>query len=129
MHGSMLIFDKIATQLAIPRKEVIEVLRQKSTLMTGLLEHLLSDLPGLRIMSPLNISDRGSCMGMEILGADDRSETEYSSQLVAVYESLRVRGIIVDKRAPALIRLSPSAVYNTYTEVWRVADAFRHALS
>jgi kynureninase len=104
----------------------MDVIRQKATLLTGLLEHLLSDISGLRIISPLSPAERGSCLAIEVVGAKrSGSVPEYSSQLVAMYEALEATGIIVDKRAPSLMRLSPSPLYNTFEEVWRVAKAFR----
>jgi kynureninase len=38
---------------------------------------------------------------------------------------LKERGFIVDFRKPDVVRLAPIALYNTYREVWSVAQALR----
>jgi len=45
-----------------------------------------------------------------------------------VFDLLRSRGVVGDFRQPDVIRLSPTPLYNTFHEVWRVAGLLAEAL-
>jgi kynureninase len=42
-----------------------------------------------------------------------------------IAEALRARGVVPDFRPPDIIRIAPVALYNTYTEVWKLAQHLR----
>ena len=45
-----------------------------------------------------------------------------------IYDYLMKNGFMVDWREPDVIRLAPVALYNTFEEVWRFADALEKAI-
>jgi kynureninase len=45
-----------------------------------------------------------------------------------VLAGLAARGVIVDYRAPDLIRVAPIPLYNTFHEVWRFAETLREVI-
>jgi kynureninase len=42
-----------------------------------------------------------------------------------IYDGLMQQGIMVDWREPNVIRLAPTALYNTFEEVWKFGDALK----
>ncbi|WWD16941.1 kynureninase [Kwoniella shandongensis] len=138
VHASMQVFDSIASLTGRPRKEVIGLVRAKSILLTGYLEYLLAiansqtdNRISLHVLSPVDPIDRGSCLSFRVkdLSASDlQDQSRYSAALVEFCAKLEKNGVTVDKRAPDLVRLAPSALYNTFEEAWRLGAAIREAL-
>lgn len=122
----MQVYERSASRLGFSVTELIHRIRTKSILLTGYLEYLLSSIRQqssrlhLEIISPSDPASRGSCISVLVIDptAFHEDTSAYSPALVSFCKSLEAGGIIVDKRAPDLVRLSPNAVYNTFEEVW-----------
>ena len=89
-------------------------LRQKSERLTGYLEYVLTHFNDVHILTPDDPNQRGCQLSLLVRkrGKD-------------VFTHLTEQGIIGDWREPDCIRLSPTPLYNTFEEVWRVGDALR----
>ena len=89
-------------------------LRERSQRLTSYLESLLDRLPPGRfeVITPRNPARRGSMLSIVV---HDRPR-----ELVKELES---RGIICDFREPNVVRLAPTALYNSFHDVWRFARA------
>jgi len=88
----------------------ISPLREKSLRLTGYLidlaDRLLSaNRYGISVVTPRQPERRGGHVALRC-GADG----------LAIAQALKSRGVIVDFRAPDLIRLAPSPLYNTFSE-------------
>lgn len=88
-------------------------LRKKSELLTGYLEflirQLIQDRP-IEIITPLHPKERG-CQLSILFQKGGRD----------VFEGLYENGVIGDWRNPDVIRLAPTPLYNSFTEVYTVA--------
>ena len=95
-------------------------LRQKSEGLTGYLAALLSGLPAeqLVLWTPADPGARGCQLSFQLPGRGR-----------AVHDRLRALGIAPDYREPDVVRFAPAPFYNTYTEMWRVGQAVRRALT
>ena len=97
----------------------MEPLRRKSVRLTGYLEFLLDRMrdPRFALVTPRDPEARGCQLSIRVRGrARD------------VFSRLHARGCVGDFREPDVIRVAPVPLYNTYSEVYRFADAFRDAL-
>jgi kynureninase len=95
-----------------------EPLRAKSVRLTAYLEWLLSPLlngPD-RILTPPDPERRGAQLSIQVEAA------------AHVQQRLQQEGVIGDFRQPDVLRLAPCPLFNTYHEMWRVAEIFRGAL-
>lgn len=145
------------------------LLETKTILLVAYFEYLLTNqaimgdvaLRRFAIVSPLEVKDRSACFSLTFHPPagekEDGDHSSYSPTLLHVCKALGADGIIVDKRAPNLvkssspslrlasletrradvnsclftifqIRFSPSALYNTFAEIWRTVAALRNAL-
>jgi len=99
-------------------------LRAKSLLLTAYLEHLLqSEITArhpdtLRVITPSQVQDRG-CQLSLLFGINVKE----------VHDQLEQLGIIVDKREPNVLRISPVPLYNTFTDVHRFVFALQKILA
>ncbi len=97
--------------LEILEEANIQVLREKSKLLTGYLEYLLLNTPVIsdqvEIITPTNPEARGAQLSLKI--------QKVSHELIG---KLTQRGIILDYREPDVIRVAPVPLYNTFTDVW-----------
>lgn len=100
--------------LDITAEAGMATLRQKSERLTGYLEYVLAAFNDLKILTPNDPNQRGCQLSLLVRqrGKD-------------VFTYLTEQGIIGDWREPDCIRLSPTPLYNTFEEVWRVGDALR----
>jgi kynureninase len=91
-------------------------LRAKSETLTGFLERLLDDFPRGRvdIITPRGPTDRGAQLSLRMHGDARRLQ-----------ERLGAAGILCDFREPNVIRVAPVPLYNTFTDVFRFAEALR----
>jgi kynureninase len=89
----------------------IENLREKSIALTGYLEFLLKGNKNLTIITPANPNERG-CQ-LSLLAKKNGKE---------LYQKLKQNGIIADWREPEVIRVAPVPLYNTFTDVFRLAE-------
>ena len=96
----------------------IKRIREKSLKMTSyliyLVDELLSKEPyNFSIGSPREPERRGGHVALE------------HDEAYKIHEKLLEKNVIHDFRPPNIIRITPSALYNTYTEIWEVVSILR----
>ena len=91
----------------------LDDLRTKSQALTQTFIELISelDLPGIRVLSPLQPDNRGSQVSLSHQSG------------FAISQALIEQGIIVDFRAPDIIRFGFSPLYNTFSDAGLAASA------
>jgi kynureninase len=97
----------------------LERIRGKSLDLTGYLMFLADEwlAPlGFRIGTPREPERRGGHVALE------------HAEALAISTVMRADGVVVDFRAPAVIRLAPVALYNTYQDVRRTARMLREVV-
>lgn len=104
LRASLPIFDEAGGMNA---------LRKKSLELTGYLEFLLDQIGSARftVITPREREQRGS--QLSILAHDKPKE---------LFAELEAAGVKCDFREPNVIRAAPTALYNTFHEVWRFAQ-------
>ncbi|XP_077862208.1 kynureninase-like [Saccoglossus kowalevskii] len=107
-------------------------LRAKSYLLTGYLELLIQtyyskpsdpldnklDKPYVDIITPSDPKQRGCQLSLM-----------FSVPILKVFEELEKRGVVCDKREPNVIRVAPTAMYNSFTDVHRFITFLGEALN
>lgn len=110
--GSLTIFEEAG----------IDAVRAKSLAQTGYLMDLVESAGltappyNLRIGTPRDDARRGGHVALE------------HDQAPALSMALRHRGVIVDFRAPDVVRLAPVALYTSYRELWQVVQVLREII-
>jgi kynureninase len=89
----------------------LDNLREKSIQLTGYLEFLLKDNKKITIITPSDPAQRG-CQVSLLVKKDGK----------VLFEKLGQEGIIADWREPNVIRVAPVPLYNTYSDVLRLAE-------
>lgn len=96
-------------------------IRKKSELLTGYLEFILNESDPnhafFDLITPHDPEQRGS--QLSILMKNQGSK---------IFSSITELGVVADWREPDVIRLAPAPLYNTFEEVYRFGEIFRHAL-
>lgn len=92
-------------------------LRQKAIQLTGYLQFVIEHLAHkysapLRIFTPKEPAERGCQLS---LNAGNNGK--------ALYKHLSAQGVVADWREPAVIRLAPVPLYNSYTDIWELGRA------
>ncbi|KAI9014852.1 pyridoxal phosphate-dependent transferase [Gaertneriomyces semiglobifer] len=95
-----------------------EDLRAKSVLLTGYLEVLLMGVQGFKILTPSESHQRGCQLSLLFDGG----------LMLPVFEELQRAGIVVDERKPDVIRVAPTPLYNTFTDVWTFVKILKEAI-
>ena len=98
-------------------------LRKKSVMLTAYLEHLLlkdttDETRPFRIITPLDPEARGAQLSLLLK----------PGLLQNVSQKLQEGGIVCDKREPGVVRVAPTPLYNTFTDVWNFVSYFKAAL-
>ena len=118
----------LLASLDIFRRVGMEELREKSVALTGYLEFLIHKLNEesenkIKIITPQQPEERGCQLSLVI----EKGGKE-------IFTSLSESGVIVDWREPNLsdgrpgvIRAAPTPLYNTFTEVFRLAELLKKA--
>ncbi len=101
------------------------VLRERSLRLTGYLRELfdevIDELPAgsMQIVTPGDAARHGSQLSIR-----------FSTDIQALADTLRdLDGVVADTRNPDIIRFAPIAMYSSYLDCWRAADALRRRLS
>ena len=99
----------------------IEAIRKKSLNMTSylidLIDETLSQKPyNFSIGTPREARRRGGHVAIE------------HKEAMRISEALRARRVISDFRPPNVIRIAPIPLYNTYHEVWRIAQHLKNII-
>jgi kynureninase len=107
----------LRVSLEIFQRAGIDKLRAKSELLTGYLERLIRERLGdtLHIVTPAQAERRGCQLSLRVIEGRERGR--------ALFEHLGERGIIGDWREPDVIRISPTPLYNRFTDVLRFVQA------
>jgi kynureninase len=97
-------------------------LRAKSIALTGFLEELVAALlPGLvEIVTPGAPADRGCQLSLAL--------KQTARETRRCRERLTAAGVIGDWREPDILRLAPTPLYNSYSDVFAAVDALTRAL-
>jgi kynureninase len=129
----------------------VRSLRRKSVLLTGYLEALLharglletaiktaegkanskgrSGGATLRLVTPADPKQRGCQLSLRVIPAPSGCAAgKPPVTMRALEEALRERGVVGDAREPDTVRLAPTPLYNTFTDVWRAVAALEDAL-
>jgi len=100
----------------------IDTIRSKSLKMTSYLMFLIDEQLS---HSPFNFSI-GTPRESERRGGHVAIEHE---EALRITEALRSRGVVPDFRPPNIIRIAPVPLYNTYHEVWQVAEHLKEIVA
>lgn len=107
--------------LAVFEQAGMAAVREKSLGLTrflmDMIEGLLAAQPyGFSIGTPRQTGRRGGHVAI------------IHPESVRICEALRARNVIPDFRPPDIIRVAPVALYNTYTELWRLVRHLREII-
>lgn len=107
LRASLDLFDKAGGMGA---------LRAKSEKLTGLLEALIRARIGdvLKVVTPSDPAQRGCQLSLRVIEGRERGRE--------LFEYLMSIGIVGDWREPDVIRISPTPLYNRYTDVYRFVE-------
>ena len=96
-------------------------LRQKSLKLTAYLEFLIKDVSEegreIRIITPSEPEQRGCQLSLFI-----------EKQGRELFDKISKAGVVADWREPNVIRVAPTPLYNTFTDVFRFADLLKQAI-
>lgn len=101
----------------------IERLRTKSEKLTGYLEFIIEDINAkrgnpIRIITPKDKSQRG-CQLSLIIRENGK----------AIHDRLRNKGVISDWRNPDVMRIAPTPLYNSFSDVWNFGNLLLEELN
>lgn len=108
----------LLASLSIFDRAGMRALRQKSELLTGYLEFLLTEIPAgrLSIITPADPAQRGCQLSLRFSGGFNAR---------TLLETLKERGVICDFREPDIIRAAPTPLYNSFLDVFEFASIVR----
>lgn len=109
LRASLEIFDEAG----------ISNLRTKSEKLTGYLESLLDQIGDDRIsvITPRDPAQRGCQLSIRVNNADK-----------SLFEKISEQGVFADWREPDVIRVAPTPLYNSFSDVHRFANILRQCL-
>jgi kynureninase len=111
----------LIASLAIFQEAGMGALREKSRALTAYLASLLRPLaPAVHIITPEEPQQRGCQLSLRIAGAAGHGKQ--------VFEALGARGMVVDWRAPDVIRVAPVPLYNRFEDAWCFAQALTEVM-
>lgn len=98
----------------------MERMRSKSLLLTAYLEHLIkTEIPAgkVSIFTPSDPSQRGCQLSLSF--QDDIDE---------IFSFLQSEGIICDVRRPNVMRIAPTPLYNSFSDVYEFVQILKQKL-
>ncbi|NDL58276.1 kynureninase [Phytoactinopolyspora mesophila] len=110
MRAALDVFDKAG----------MATLRERSLRLTGYLAGLIEEItPGrpITMITPHDPAQRGSQLSLRVTEGT-------AGELVRRLRS--GHGVMTDAREPDVVRVAPAALYSTYHDCWRFADALTH---
>jgi len=120
-NPSILAAAPLLASLSIFSEAGIAPLREKSLALTGFLETQLEPLAAdVGIITPREPGRRGCQLSLRIRGGAGRGRQ--------VFEALMKRGVIVDWRAPDIIRVAPVPLYNGFEDAVTFATTLAQVL-
>uniref|UniRef100_A0A7S3DE15 Kynureninase n=1 Tax=Palpitomonas bilix TaxID=652834 RepID=A0A7S3DE15_9EUKA len=114
-------YASIMASLEVFNKVGMEKLRAKSKLLTAYLELLLVEEVGakhLRILTPSEPDRRGCQLSLQ-----------FKKSVGDVFKVIQREGVICDKREPDVIRIAPTPMYNTFSDVRGFVNVLKTALT
>lgn len=99
----------------------LERIREKSLKMTAYLMYLVDEL----------LSEKPYCYGVGTPREEGRRGGHVAvehDEAMRITEALRARGVVPDFRPPNVVRIAPVPLYNTYHEVWKVAQHLKEII-
>ncbi|MFK7937597.1 MAG: kynureninase, partial [Saprospiraceae bacterium] len=110
----------IRASLELFKAAGIENLRKKSIQLTGYLEYLVDNLNNdqINIITPRDPERRGSQLSIQVKNADK-----------TLFEKITKAGVIADWREPDVIRIAPTAMYNSFADVYEFVEILRRELN
>ena len=106
LRSSLDLFDKVG----------IDLLIEKSSVLTGYLEFLIKELDNknINIITPSNLESRGAQLSIHI-----------NSNISDIENYFRSKNIICDFRKPNVIRVAPNPFYNSYQDVYNFVQVLQ----
>lgn len=97
----------------------LDRLRRKSKALTGYLEYVVKSLGDevVDIITPADPDRRGSQLSIRVKQADK-----------SLFDTITEKGVIVDWREPDVIRVAPTAMYNSFTDVYQFYTILKSSL-
>ena len=116
----ILSMSAIKASLDIFEEAGIENLRKKAISLTGYMEKLILDMnnDAINIITPSDPEKRGSQLSIQVKNADK-----------SLFQKITDDGIIADWREPDVIRVAPTALYNSYEDVYRFCEILKKHLA
>lgn len=110
----------IKASLEIFQEAGIKNLRKKADSLTGYLEYLVDDIGDdrIKIITPRDVKQRGSQLSIQVKSADK-----------TIFDKITEAGVIADWREPDVIRIAPTALYNSYEDVYRFSELLKEQLA
>lgn len=110
----------IKASLEIFQEAGIKNLRKKADSLTGYLEYLVDDIGDdrIKIITPRDVKRRGSQLSIQVISADK-----------SIFDKITEAGVIADWREPDVIRIAPTALYNSYEDVYRFSELLKEQLA
>jgi len=107
----------LRVSLELFQRAGMQALRTKSEKLTGYLETLVRARLSscIDILTPSEPERRGCQLSLRVRGGRERGR--------ALFEHLESQGIIGDWREPDVIRISPTPLYNRFSDVWALVQA------
>lgn len=119
----------LSASLSVFNKTSMTALRSKSLLLTAYTEHLFDQIaqrnpdpylkPKFQIITPRDPRQRGA--QLSVLLNEELMES--------VSNALQRNGIVCDKRKPGCVRVAPTPLYNTFSDIWRFMQVFEKAIT
>ena len=72
----------------------------------------------IHIITPSDPHERGSQLSIQVKNADKK-----------LFDELTEKGVIADWREPDVIRIAPTALYNSYEDVYKFVDLLKSCLN
>jgi kynureninase len=113
----------LLASLDIFRRAGLERVRGKSVALTGFMQRLLEGLlpESVEIITPSEPQDRGCQLSLRLARPTHEARR--------CHQRLTAAGIIGDWREPDILRLAPTPLYNSYTDVFAAVDGLSRAMA
>ncbi|EGG20433.1 kynureninase [Cavenderia fasciculata] len=116
----------LRTSLEIVNRATLPALRAKARLLTGYLEYLLhheldTDSSTVNIITPTDPAQRGSQLSLEITGG--------AANACLLKSRLCNSGVVCDVREPSVLRVAPTPLYNSFSDVYNFVQILKHSLN
>jgi kynureninase len=113
----------LLASLDIFRRADVTRLREKSVALTGFLQRLIEALlsESVEIITPSAPRDRGCQLSLRL--------ARPAHEARRCHQRLTAAGIIGDWREPDILRLAPTPLYNSYSDVFAAVDGLTRAMT